>query len=271
MLLTKTVKMKWNRGTCTYYKKLGYKYTRIGDEFEVKVEDLTKGSHALVKVKCDCIDCNNPILNMEWKTYLLYVKENDIYYCTKCSNKICVADKMVKTKLKNGKSFEQWCIENNYQDVLDRWDYELNDKKPNEICYSTSNKYYFKCPKGIHESELKNIGNFTNGHEGTVDCKQCNSFAQWGIDNLGENFLEKYWDYNKNTVSPWEISKSCSKKIYIKCQEKGYHGSYLTNCAKFSNGHRCSYCNNKRGKIHPLDSLGKLLEDKSLGYVTTCS
>ena len=33
-------------------------------------------------------------------------------------------------KSKNKKSFYDWCIENNRQDVLDRWDYELNDCSP---------------------------------------------------------------------------------------------------------------------------------------------
>jgi len=92
-----------------------------------------------------------------------------------------------------------------------------------------------------------------------MSCKQCNSFAQWGIDNIGEDFLEKYWDYEKNTIDPWEIDKgSSSKIIYIKCQEKIYHGSYKTYCNSFINNSRCPYCINRNGKVHPLDSLGAL-------------
>jgi len=44
-------------------------------------------------------------------------------------------------------TFEQWCLDNNRLDILNRWDYELNKCKPSKIGYSTKKKYYFKCPK----------------------------------------------------------------------------------------------------------------------------
>ena len=195
------------------------------------------------------------------------VKENGKYYCHDCASRLFGSEKISKSRLKNGKSFEQWCVENNRQDVLERWDYELNSCLPSEITFGTNKKYYFKCPKELHKSELKSIGKFTSGQEGSLDCKACNSFAQWGIDNLGDDFLEKYWDYDKNNelgIDPWNISKSCEKpKIWINCQEKNYHSSYDTSPDSFvSRNCRCPYCVSK--KVHPLDSLGKLLEDKDL-------
>jgi len=155
-------------------------------------------------------------------------------------------------------SFEEWCIDNDRQDVLNRWDYELNDKKPSEIGHGTTKKYYFNCPRGIHKSELKNINSFTNKKgKGNIKCKQCNSFAQWGINNIGEDFLEKYWDYEKNILNPWEVSYgNSSYKIYIKCQEKDYHGSYDITPNNFVHDSRCGYCTNQHGKVHLLDSLG---------------
>jgi len=79
-------------------------------------------------------------------------------------------------------TFKQWCIDNERQDVLDRWDYELNNCEPNKITYGDNKKYYFKCSRGLHKSELKKISDFTIKHcEGTIKCKQCNSFSQWGI------------------------------------------------------------------------------------------
>jgi hypothetical protein len=164
----------------------------------------------------------------------------------------------IKTKLKNGKSFEQWCIENNRQDILLLWDYKLNDCKPNEICYSSYyKKYYFKCPQNLHKSETQGIAHFTSGQTGSISCKACNSFAQWGIDNLGEDFLDKYWNYEINTISPWNITYASKQKIYIKCQEKNYHGSYQVIANDFTTGgNRCSYCSVQ--KVHILDSLGTL-------------
>jgi hypothetical protein len=248
--------MNWRARNKNYYIAKGYSFTNIGDEFRVDIKDISKGSHIQIDIECD--GCGKELKNIPWKNYLKHVKNDGRYYCKKCSANLFGKEKCRKTKLKKSKSFEQWCIENNYKDILDRWDYELNDCKPNEIAYSVNKKkYYFKCPRGLHKSELKNLNNFTNKLHG-MDCKACNSFAQWGIDNLDEDFLVKYWDYEKNTVDPWEISYGSDKTIiYIKCQIKNYHGSYKTFPSNFTiQNNRCSYCANR--KIHPLDSLGTL-------------
>ena len=80
MLITKTIKIKWHGKTRKHYESLGYKFTKIGDEFEVKVEHLTKGSHAIVEWECDGENCNE-IIYGEYKTYLKCVKEDGNIYC----------------------------------------------------------------------------------------------------------------------------------------------------------------------------------------------
>jgi len=267
-LITKKVDVNLTNNI-KYYENLGYLIQKIKDKqgnltvkrgtvIKVKVKDLPDNSNIRVNVKCDCKDCINPYLKpMTWQNYLKHIHENGEYYCQICSIKLFGKEKRLLSMLKNGKSFQQWCIDNNRQDILDRWDYELNNCSPNNVLYATHNKYYFKCYRGLHESELKNIGNFTTGSTKNIQCNQCNSFAQWGIDNLGENFLEKYWDYEKNTVDPWEIAKSSiNTKVWLRCQEKDYHGSYDIHCCHFIKGTRCSFCVNR--KIHYLDSLGTL-------------
>lgn len=267
MILTKTVIIKWNRRNKKLYEEKGYNFTKYNDEFEVKIEDLTK-SIKNIEVKVQCDNCGKILKSIEWRTYLKYVKEDGKYYCLQCSSKLYGNKNSLKTRLKNSKSFEQWCINNNKQSVLDRWDYKLNSKKPSEIGFGSGKKYYFKCSRGIHRSELKSINKFTTGNDNIMNCKTCNSFAQWGIDNIGEDFLEKYWDYDKNTIDPWKIScGSVRRYFYIKCQDKNYHESYKTNAYDFIKGSRCPYCTNRNGKIHPLDSLGKLLEDKNLLHI----
>ena len=224
-----------------------------------------------------CIENNRQDILNRWDYELNDKKYNEITFKTnkkyyfKCPRKLHESELKKISAFTSGQegsikcnqcnSFKQWCLDNDRKDVLDRWDYELNKCKPNEINYSTHKNYYFKCPKGIHKSELKNINHFTTGYEGSIKCKACNSFAQWGIDNISEDFLEKYWDYVKNTVNPWEISKGNSKdKVWIKCQEKDYHDSYDIWCNLFIQGGRCSYC---RGinKVHPKDSFAQYLID----------
>ena len=47
------VKINWNGSIKKYYVEKGYPYTKIGDEFEVKVEDLAPKSQKYVLVSCD--------------------------------------------------------------------------------------------------------------------------------------------------------------------------------------------------------------------------
>lgn len=264
MLITHEVEVGTGGINKNYYKQLGYEIPEIkdnhyrwitpkGTKITVRVNDLPNNSATKIIYSCD--KCKKE-LEIRWVDYLSH-KHEDKYYCMNCANKLFGQYKRLKDKLKNGDSFEQWCIENNRQDILDRWDYELNNCLPSEITYRTHNKYYFKCSHGKHQSELKDIAHFTEGVV-EITCKQCNSFAQWGIDNFGDDFLEKYWS-NKNILNPWDINKGSNTRIQIKCQEKDYHEDYETTCSSFYIGRRCSYCASR--KIHFKDSLGQYIID----------
>ena len=163
------------------------------------------------------------------------------------------------------KSFGQWCLDNGKQDLLNRWDYELNKCSPYDINHGTIIRYYFKCPRGLHDSESKNLHSFAQGNTSLI-CLKCNSFAQWGIDKFGEDFLDKYWDYEKNDelgIDPWELTWGSRCKVWLICQEKDYHGSYPTPCGQFSSkeygrGSGCQYCGTNKDFVHILDSLGTI-------------
>ena len=62
---------------------------------------------------------------------------------------------------KQCRSFQQWCEDNNRQDILNLWDYNNNSVLPSEISRWTPKKYYFKCENGIHESELHYVGDLS--------------------------------------------------------------------------------------------------------------
>lgn len=103
---------------------------------------------------------------------------------------------------------------------------------------------------------------------GSFKCSDCcqiyeNSIADYIEVKLGEP-LDKYWDFEKNTVNPYHIYKNSNKRIWIKCQEKDYHGSYETICSRFYNNKKCPYCTSK--KIHPYDSFGYHNFDKVMSW-----
>jgi len=273
MLITQEVEVGLSSNNIKYYEDLGYiipKYkdtkhnmvVKKGTKTIVKTTDLQNGSNAQIKIECD--DCGKE-LTLLWSTYYKGAKQGK-YYCIKCAKKLYGTEKYKRTRLSKGTSFQQWCIQNDRQDILNRWDTEKNKCEANEVNFSTNKKYWIKCPNEIHSSELKNLNNFIHGHLGSMDCISCNSFAQWGIDNLGEDFLEKYWSINNVGINPWEFRYRSHKQVFIKCQKKDYHYDYKIICDAFVGGNRCPQCNTfaSHGKVHPLDSLGKILEDKEL-------
>jgi len=66
-LKSKTIIIQWAVKTRKWYIEKGYKYTKLKDEFEVKVEDLTDCSHFAVDVTCD--GCGEPLKPVKWQTY----------------------------------------------------------------------------------------------------------------------------------------------------------------------------------------------------------
>lgn len=142
----------------------------------------------------------------------------------------------------NWLSFKDWCEKNNQQHLLDFWDYDLNNKIPDRVSSCTSDYYYFKCSCGKHESSLWKILSLTRHGKAKTVCKKCNSFAQFAIDKFGEDVLDIYWDYDKNTVNPWEIPHSATNDIWIKCINSVNHGSYKTKTYSFLKGIGCPMC-----------------------------
>ena len=173
-------------------------------------------------------------------------------------------------------SFEHWCAVNNRRDLLDRWDYDLNKTAPEETARTSPSNYYFKCPRGIHPSSSYKLSNLTKYSYGVAQCTYCNSFAQWGIDNIDENFLELYWDYERNIVDPWSIPFRArpTTVIYINCQYDESHGSYKTFPDHFVDGARCPTCAKSRSESYLEETVRKYIEsnyDYKLTHEYDCS
>ena len=197
----------------------------------LEYKERTNHSKAFWNCICDCGQEYTP------DTYTL--KKHYRTLCTNC----------------NFKSFKDWCLETSNEHLLDLWDYDLNNCSPAEISYGTEQEFFFKCPNHLHPSTKISIYLLRQLKKPSY-CKACKSFAQWGIDNIGDNFINDYWS-EKNTVDPWQLNKGSLTKIYIKCTNYSYHADYLVSPSNFILHHsRCPLCNGYSGKVHPLDSLG---------------
>lgn len=85
MLLSKEVSLKWNAKIKTHYEELGYVYTKMKDEFVVKIEHLTRGSSVYVDVKCDY--CGK-IYQKHWNNYIVENEKSTIHKdsCNQCKS-----------------------------------------------------------------------------------------------------------------------------------------------------------------------------------------
>lgn len=182
-----------------------------------------------------------------------------------------------KLECKYCNSFQHWCTVNNRQDLLERWDYGLNSKSPLYTARTSPAKYYFRCPKGLHPSTPYKLVNLTKYSYGEAQCLQCNSIAQWGIDNVDKDFLFKYWDYEKNDgLDPWFIPYRArpTTTLYIKCQYDLTHGSYKTFPDHFISGSRCPECARTKTESYLQEAVRTYIEDSynySMSHEYNCS
>jgi hypothetical protein len=84
MILTEYVKIKVNVNNIKNLVDFGYKNLKNGLIIEIKTEHLSKGSHALIDVKCDVCGKERSIM---YKEYLRNLKQHNYYSCKgKCSS-----------------------------------------------------------------------------------------------------------------------------------------------------------------------------------------
>ena len=150
------------------------------------------------------------------------------------------------------KSFYDWCVENNRMDLNDRFDEDKNGCTTKDVGYKSNLKWWFKCPRGLHDGDQYVMYFVTNNPKRELLCRKCHSVAQVVIDKFGQDYLERHW-HKDNTISPWDIPAG-SGLIYviIQCDKKDYH-VYKQVASSFADGIGCPYCINR--KVHHNDSL----------------
>ena len=233
----------------------GDNYTYIGSYKSGEITIDGKKSKSHIRIKCS-------YCKTEYDVRLSSFKRGN--KCTHCCNSY-------------EKSFAYHIEEELDLDLNDYWDWEENgrlDINPWDITKQSNKTIYIWCQdKWYHGSYDITVTHFYEGKK----CGYCknrkvhpkDSFAQWGIDTFGDDFLTKYWSKKNDELglNPWKIApRSDNKKVWILCQEKNYHneleGGYSVTPLNFYNGKRCPYCNKNSGKVHPKDSFGYLYPKK---------
>jgi hypothetical protein len=81
MILTRVIDIKINESNFQYYEDLGYDVT-IGENIQIPIELMSKGSHYKITCKCDGCGIEKDVI---FKNYIKYDNKWGEYYCRKCS------------------------------------------------------------------------------------------------------------------------------------------------------------------------------------------
>jgi len=259
MLENKTVMIKWGHRNKNTYENKGYNFTKHGDYFEVKIEDLTDTARGIVDVRCD--GCETILKDIPWEDYKRYVKEDGKYYCKNCA----------ANGYKKWISFYEWCYLNLSKEladyILSRWDYDLNIDKngkiisPKDITYGSAgfNKkgYWFKClDNSEHKSEQKSIIHFTTRDARKESCNQCNTISVTHPE---------YTKFFVNKEDTLKYSAHSNKSVLMKCPNCK-HEKMMNIHNLISQGFACPRCSD--GISYPEKFIFSLFEQICVNFKT---
>lgn len=141
------------------------------------------------------------------------------------------------------KSLKEWCIENKEYKELELYENANNEKKSDEIGYSSSKGVNWKCNKcGIQWEQAPN----KMSKRPKKECPYCMKTKASYFYNLCTEYpmLRNEWDYEKNgDLLPENVINGSDKKVWWKCKRghewetriylrTGRHKSQCPECRK---------------------------------------
>lgn len=135
--------------------------------------------------------------------------------------------------------------------LMAEWDWDKNDKTPDQYTLGSSQKVWWKCPKG-HSYEAR-IANRTLLNRNCPYCsgkkvlKGYNDLETWCNNNGREDLLSE-WDYDANPLTPSQITAHNNKKVWWKCSlDHKWDATIGSRTSKRPSG--CPYCSTPPKKI----------------------
>lgn len=184
-------------------------------------DKITLGSNKKIWWKCH-------ICNYEWLSNCN--NRNRGTGCPVCANKILISGKND--------------LETLFPEIAKKWNYELNKEKPNEIFPHSDKKVWWKCNKDKRHIFQAKVCHVT---EGRIICPICsNQKIIVGVNDLATTNPEllKEWDYDKNIITPQQITYGANKKVWWKCK-KGHEWQATIGSRAGYQKTECPYCKNE--------------------------
>lgn len=188
----------------------------LKDEYNLDKSTLTQGFDK--KCKWHCSKCGAEL------NFKVVHRTNGHWDCSYCrGTRLDLRFHSVKQDLEN---------------ILDEWDYELNDDLPENVSSSSVKKYNWICPQG---HLYKSTPHHRKEGKGCPVC--ANLRIDIGVNDLATTNPElmEEWDFDRNTITPEQVTRGNDKyKIYWVCS-KGH--SYRASCvSRTVNKTGCPYC-----------------------------
>lgn len=236
-------KIKISKTNKEWYEQKGYVNIHKGEMVLVDVEDLTPGSHVMVKVRCDYCGKNTDVM---WKDYVS--RRNEKNACKNCRLK-----KVSENTLKQ----RQDSLYSRALKFCNTKGYELLTPRENIQDSNTYVKY--NCPRhGEHSAKIYAI---ISGH-GCVECQyEENAIKSRHPANYIENVFN---DYGTTLVNKEEYLNYNAKNLRVICPECGKE--FLTSFGAFikHHGQCCPECSmsESRGERE----IRHVLEDSHINF-----
>ncbi len=148
-------------------------------------------------------------------------------------------------------SLQDWCNENNRNDLIGEWDYSKNENlTPDKVSAWSHKKIWWKCSKGHTWPAL--VSSRSRG----LGCPYCSGQRVWvGYNDLAtvKPDIAKEWDYERNgELTPNDVSISSGKKVWWKCP-KGHRWQAVI--ANRSKGCGCRVCQTEMQTSFPEQAV----------------
>lgn len=220
MLISKTAKVKWNSKNKERFINLGYEFTKMGEEFEIKVDDLSNYSNAMIQYECDY--CKN-VYDSTWHLYN-YKRQKSA-----CKNDCCKNCLQLKVKdscmIKFGTSVpgrSKESIQKRERTNIERYgcsnpfgNKDIQEKIKQHFIHNYGVEYNMQIPERVEKAKKTSLERYGVENYGALWSKQHSGDKSptWKGDNViherTERMLPEYRDWRKKVFNRDSYTCQC--------------------------------------------------------------
>lgn len=238
MLLDQKIKIKWSNSNKNYYVSKGYPFTKIRDEFEIDVKDLSRGSKLSVEFICDyCKGKNQTSEKSKQKSYCNYLNSRKLTNRDSCNHPECRGSKISESQAISGIKNEN-VLGIKHPELVGEWS-SKNLKSPFDYSFGDATIVWWNCSICKSEYDMKINSRTGQG----IKCPYCAGRRVNHTNSLAalEPEIASEWHPSKNNnLSSHDVTRGSTKKVWWQC-EKNHEWQDTVNYRTYS-GRKCPYC-----------------------------